>query len=87
LFSLKIRLDQIQATLRDVVVPALKGWSRFDITSVVKGAQRDGGADVAGWAEIATKDFSVKTQLRSVDLVALRLTSSSLRRRGFRRVP
>jgi hypothetical protein len=34
-------------------------------------AIRDGRATVAGWAEIATKDSSVKTQLRSVDLVAL----------------
>jgi len=68
---LKIRLEQIQATVRDVVVPALKGRSRFDLTGVVKGVQRDGRATVAGWAEIATKDSSVKTQLRSVDLVAL----------------
>ncbi len=68
---LKIRLEQIQATVRDVVVPALKGRSRFDLAGVVKGVQRDGRADVAGWAEIATKDSSVKTQLRSVDLVAL----------------
>ncbi|HSD50297.1 MAG TPA: DUF748 domain-containing protein [Candidatus Methylomirabilis sp.] len=68
---LKIRLEQIQATVRDVVVPALKGRSRFDLTGVVKGVQRDGRANVAGWAEIATKDSSVKTQLRSVDVVAL----------------
>jgi hypothetical protein len=39
---LKIRLEQIQATVRDVVVPALKGRSRFDLTGVVKGVQRDG---------------------------------------------
>ncbi|MGE5849875.1 MAG: DUF748 domain-containing protein, partial [Candidatus Methylomirabilota bacterium] len=68
---LKIRLEQIQATVRDVMVPALKGRSRFDLTGVVKGVQRDGRATVAGWAEIATKDSSVKTQLRSVDVVAL----------------
>jgi len=68
---LNIRLEQIQATVRDVVVPALKGRSRFDLTGVVKGVQRDGRATVAGWAEIATRDSSVKTQLRSVDLVAL----------------
>lgn len=68
---LKIRLEQIQATVRDVVVPALKGRSQFDLTGVVKGVQRDGRANIAGWTEIATKDSSVKTQLRSVDLVAL----------------
>jgi hypothetical protein len=68
---LKIRLEQIQATVRDVVVPALTGRSRFDLTGVVKGVHRDGRATVAGWAEIATRDSSVETQLRSVDLVAL----------------
>lgn len=68
---LKIRLEQVQATVRDVMVPALKGRSPFDLTGVVKGVRRDGRADIAGWAEIATKDSSVKTQLRSVDLVAL----------------
>ena len=68
---LKIRLEQIQATVRDVVVPALTGRSRFDLAGVVKGVQRDGRATVAGWAEIATRDSSVKTQLRSVDLVEL----------------
>jgi hypothetical protein len=68
---LKIRLEQIHATVRDVVVPALTGRSPFDLTGVVKGVHRDGRATVAGWAEIATRDSSVKTQLRSVDLVAL----------------
>jgi hypothetical protein len=68
---LKIRLEQIQATVLDVVAPALTGRSRFDLAGVVKGVQRDGRATVAGWAEITTRDSSVKTQLRSVDLVAL----------------
>jgi hypothetical protein len=67
----KIRLEQIHATVRDIVVPALTGRSPFDLTGVVKGVYRDGRATVAGWAEIATRDSSVKTQLRSVDLVAL----------------
>jgi hypothetical protein len=68
---LKIRLEQIQATLRDVVVPSLAGKSPFDLAGVLKGVQRDGRITVAGWAEIATKDSSVKTTLRSADLVAL----------------
>ncbi len=68
---LKIRLEQIQATLRDVMVPALTGKSQFDLAGVVKGVQRDGQVTVAGWAEVASKDSSVKTTLRSVDLVAL----------------
>jgi len=66
---LKIRLEQIRVTVRNVVVPALKGRSRFELTGVVKGIQRDGHADVAGWVEVSTKDSSVKTQLRSADLL------------------
>jgi hypothetical protein len=68
---LKLRLEQIQATVQDVVVPALKGRSQFDLAGVMKGVRRDGRLSVAGWAEIATKDSSVKTELRSMDLVAL----------------
>jgi hypothetical protein len=68
---LKIRLEQIQATVRDVVVPSLTGKSPFDLAGVLKGVQRDGRITVTGWAEIASKDSSVKTTLRSVDLVAL----------------
>jgi hypothetical protein len=68
---LKIRLEQIQATVRDVVVPALTGRTRFDLAGVLKGAQRDGAVTIAGWVEIATKDSSVRTTFQSVDLVAL----------------
>jgi len=66
----KIRLEKIQATVHNVTVPSLKGKSQFDLTAVVKGVQRDGRATLKGWAEMATKDSSVKTELRSVDLVA-----------------
>ena len=68
---LKIRLEQVQATVRDLVVAALTGKSRLELAGVLKGVQRDGTLTLAGWAEFATKDSSVKTTLRSVDLVAL----------------
>jgi hypothetical protein len=57
--------------VRNVIVPSLKGKSQFDLTAVVKGVRRDGRGSLAGWAEVASKDSSVKTELRSVDLVAL----------------
>lgn len=68
---LKIRLEQIEGRLDDVRAPAFRGRSRFELEGVVKGATRDGRASIAGWAEIATHDSSVKTQLRSVDLLAV----------------
>src|SRR5689334_1968126 len=68
---LNIRLEQVEATLHHVVVPALTGKIRFNLAGVLKGVQRDGAVTIAGWAEFATEDSSVKTALRSVDLVAL----------------
>jgi hypothetical protein len=68
---LKIRLEQIQATIRNVALPALTGKTEFDIVGVVKGAAKDGRFDVKGWSEIATRDSDVKTILRAVDLVPL----------------
>jgi hypothetical protein len=68
---LKVRLEKIRGTLTDLVVPGLNRKSLFDLAAVVKGVNQDGRAALAGWAEIATKDSSVKTELRAVDLVAL----------------
>jgi uncharacterized protein involved in outer membrane biogenesis len=68
---LKIRLEAIQGTVRDVMVPSLKGKSQFTLTATVKGIHQDGHGSLTGWADIASKDSSVKTELRSVDLVAL----------------
>lgn len=66
---LKIRLEQIEASVRNVNVPGLRGRSRFELDGVVKGETQDGHAHLDGWAEIGTRDSSITTQLRSVDLV------------------
>ncbi|MGH7772050.1 MAG: DUF748 domain-containing protein, partial [Candidatus Binatia bacterium] len=68
---LKIRLEDIQASVRDIVAPALNGKIQFDLKAMVKGVSRDGRADIAGWTEGANKDSSVKMSLRSVDMVLL----------------
>ncbi len=68
---LKIRMEQIQATIQNVVAPTLDGKTKFDLTGVVKGIQQDGHATISGWAEVVSKDSSVNLRLRSVDLVAL----------------
>jgi hypothetical protein len=39
---LKIRLEQIQAAVRDVVAPALTGKSQFDLTGVVRASSATG---------------------------------------------
>ena len=68
---LKIRLEKIEATIRNVAYPSLTGKSQFDLTAVVKGLQRDGRVGISGWAEMASLESSMKTELRSVDLVPL----------------
>jgi Domain of Unknown Function (DUF748) len=67
----KIRLEQLQASVRNVLVPALSGRSEFDLSGILKGVRQDGRVTIGGWAEVATKDSSVKMELREVDLVAL----------------
>ena len=68
---LKIRLERVHATVGEVVAPTLVGKSPFDMSAVVKGVQRDGRVQVSGWAEVATRDSSVRMVLQSADLVAL----------------
>lgn len=68
---LKLRLEQLQASVRNALVPALTGKSDFDLTGILKGVRQDGRIKVGGWAEGATKDSTVKTELRGADLVAL----------------
>jgi hypothetical protein len=64
-----IRLEEIEAEVQDVAVPALSGRSRFELDGVLKGGgKEDGRAHVEGWAELATGDSSIATRLRSVDL-------------------
>jgi hypothetical protein len=65
---LKIRLENINTAIDNVIIPTLEARSRFDITGVVKGTQKDGRAEISGWADFSTKDSSVKLKLRSIDI-------------------
>jgi len=68
---LEIHLEQVEATVRDVMVPGLVGKTQFDLAAVLKGSRQHGTVTIVGWAEIASRDSSLKTTLRSVDLRAL----------------
>jgi hypothetical protein len=68
---LAIHLEQVEATVLDVVAPSLLGKTRFDLSAVLEGSRQDGTVTIAGWVEIASRDSSLKTTLRSVDLRAL----------------
>lgn len=67
---LKIRLEDIQARIRDITAPSFTGMTRFDLTGIVKGARRDGRVHAAGSVEIATRDSSLAVKLEAVDLTS-----------------
>jgi hypothetical protein len=68
---LKIRLEKIQVNIDEMVAPALDARSKFTIKGVVKGIHQDGRVDISGWADLSSKDSSVKLQLRKVDMKAI----------------
>ncbi len=67
----RIRLEQVYAIIEEMAAPMLAGKNRFEVAAVVKGVHRHGRAHISGWAEVTTRDASVRTVLRSVDLIAL----------------
>jgi Domain of Unknown Function (DUF748) len=68
---LQIHLEEVEATLLDVVAPAFAGKTRFDLTAVLEGPRHVGTVTIVGWAEIASRDSSLQTTLRSIDLLAV----------------
>ena len=68
---LKIRLEQIEAVVRDIAAPSLKERTRFELSAVVKGARRDGRMKISGWVGEIGKDSSSHIVLDRVDLVSL----------------
>ena len=67
----KIRLEQIEASVRDLSLPGLAGRSEFELDAVVKGKARDGRARLSGWTAVADRDSDVSIELRGVDLAPL----------------
>jgi hypothetical protein len=67
----KLQLQQIEATLQDVAVPALAGQMPFDVQAVLDGPQRDGRVALSGWLDASTRDLELAGSLREVDLLAL----------------
>lgn len=73
--ALKIRLEQLNATVDNILVPDLTGHTALALDGLLKGARSDGRNDghfaLKGWAEVASKDSDITTTLRGVDLIAL----------------
>jgi Domain of Unknown Function (DUF748) len=67
---LKTRIEQIDAVIRDVAVPA-RDKTRFELTGIVKGVKSDGQANVSGWVGPGARDSSSRIALAALDMVAL----------------
>lgn len=68
---LKLRVEKLQASLGNLLVPDMDGKMPLDLAGTIKGVQRDGTLALSGWINVATQDLSMSTTLRGVDLVAL----------------
>ena len=67
----KARLERIEASVNDIVAPALKDKVTFQIDAVVKGKRRDGKMNITGWVAEIGRDSSSQFVLEGVDLVSL----------------
>jgi Domain of Unknown Function (DUF748) len=67
---LKTRVEDIDAVIQDVAVPAAD-QTRFELTGIVKGVKSDGRAKASGWVGPAARDSSSRIALAALDMVAL----------------
>jgi len=68
---LKIQLERIEATVRDIAAPLMADRTHMELTAIVKGARRDGRMKISGWVGEAGKNSSSRIVLETVDLVSL----------------
>ena len=67
----KIRLEQLQAKVTDLHMPALQAKSKLRLDGVLKGVKSDGKILIDGWMVFASKDSEFRNTLRGVDLMAM----------------
>lgn len=67
---LKTKIVQIDAVIRDVAAPT-SGRTRFDLSGIVKGVNRDGQVKLTGWVGPGARDSSSHIALVAADMVAL----------------
>ena len=67
---LKITMERIDATIRDVAAPAAEK-TRFELTGTIKGIIRDGRARLSGWVGPSARNSSSRIALAGVDMIAI----------------
>lgn len=68
----KLRLIELEASVRDVVAPALDERIAVQVTGLLDGPERDGRVELAGWIVPSSGDLDLRATLTSADLLALR---------------
>lgn len=68
---MKLRMEQLNAKVGDLLVPALSTQVAVDLTSVIKGEHNDGQLAVQGWTRLDNRESSLKTTLKGLDLTAV----------------
>ncbi len=67
----KLRLEQIDASVGKLLLPQLTGHTAIKIDGVIKGNRQDGRLAIDGSMELATKESGFSTKLRGVDMTVL----------------
>lgn len=67
----KVRLEQIDASIGKLLLPDLTGHTAIKIDGVLKGNRQDGKLAIDGSIELATKDSGFSTKLRGIDMTVL----------------
>ena len=67
----KLRLEQIDASIGKLLLPDLTGHTAIKIDGVLKGNRQDGKLAIDGSIELATKDSGFSTKLRGIDMTVL----------------
>lgn len=68
----RIRLEQVEARLGKLHLPAMDGRSPLQLSGIIKGGRSDGSYHLKGDIELATRDSDLVTTMRNVDLTALK---------------
>ena len=83
--ALKLRLEQLDATVSHVVLPALDQALELELAGVFKGAHQDGRLTIAGRYTPATHDANLDLRFAGVDLVTLQPYLLKVAETGVRR--
>ena len=68
---LEVKLENVAASITNLRIPGLTGKSSVSLTANIRGPSQVGTLSLAGDMELATRDGTLKTTLRDVEIAAL----------------